>query len=202
MNKRIMGLALAAIVGLVAAMPAAGVARSGQGPDSVAVKSKCGKKKKRKKVKKGAAAAKECRKKKKIEKPDPIVLPGPLVRGSVTWAGAGIDVDLHAYDANGAHSGLVFMPDSLQQNIPNSSHSGDVQTAGSEKFTDNAFLANAAATREFAYVVCFNDDGSSATFTGVTKSGASTSIPITGDEGDYSIFSLPGGPSAPAVIPC
>jgi hypothetical protein len=200
-NKRILTLAIAAIVALVVAVPGAALAEPGPDAKPAAEKKKkkkCGKKKK---GKKGVAAAKGCKKK----KPAPIVLPAPLVRGSVSWTQVGFDIDLHAFDANGAHSGLVHPPappSVLVQGIPNATHSGDVQTAGSETFTDNLFLANAPATREFAYVLCFYDNGSTATFTGVTKTGASTSIPVSRDEGDAVVFTIPGGPTGPAENPC
>ncbi len=187
-------LVAAMVCGAVAAMPVTAAPEAGPAA-AKGKKKKCGKKKK---GKKGAVAAKGCKKVKKK------VLPGPLVRGTVTW-GQAADVDLHAFDAAGGHAGLVHEggpPSTMVQGIPNGVHSGDVQTAGSETFTDTAFLANGTGTREFAYVVCIYANGFSGTFTGVTKTGQRTVLPVSGNDGQAIVFTIPGGPAAPAQNPC
>ena len=170
---------LVAVLGLTLALETAGTAASAPG-HAVAAK-KCKKKKHRKK---------KC--KKKIVLP----LPGPMVRGTLSWT-ANTEMDLHAFDASGNHAGWVD-PTGVVNNIPNATHNGDRGPGGpSESFTDNIFVQG-GSNREFAYVACIYGAGS-ATFTGTTATGQTSSVPLTGP-GDYTL-TVPTSPSVPSN-PC
>ena len=123
-------------------------------------------------------------------------LPAPLVRANLSWS-ANVDVDLHAYDAGGNHSGWVGpAPGGLVQGIPNAVHSPDLSTAGSETFTDNVYVQGGLANREFSYLACFYGD-TPATFTGITARGVPSTLPLTGQAGTATVLSVPGGPPTP-----
>jgi hypothetical protein len=160
-------------------------AASGHGK-AVAAKKKC------KKGKKSAVSAKKKCKHKVV----PVPLPAPMVRGNLSWTTANADLDLHAYDASGRHSGLSISVSGMEEGIPNASHSPDVQTAGSETFTDNIFVQGGTANREFSYLVCAYDDAS-ATFTGVSASGQSSTLPLSAQADTAYEFTVPGGPPVP-----
>jgi hypothetical protein len=184
-------VALIALLGLAVTAVGSSSAASGAGRDAVAAKKKC-------KKKRSAGVAK----KKKCKKVRHVVLPAPLVRATLAWS-AGSEVDLHAYDASGNHSGFVATgptTGSVVQGIPNALHSGDVGPGGPrETFTDNIFVAGGTANREFSYIACLYNFPSStpytATFTGVTKTGASSSVPLSGPAA-YTL-TVPGGPAVP-----
>jgi hypothetical protein len=191
--------ALALLVSLFA-VPAA----SGAGHATAAVaKKKCKKGFKKVKVK----GKTKCKKKKS---PVVVVLPGPLVRGTINWNAAD-EVDLHAYDSSGNHSGWVEVPTpGVVQGIPNATHSPDANgttTGKTESFTDNIFLQGGTANREFTYVACFYDAANTGSFIGVASNGQSTTIPVTTgaiSPGSYQaiIFQVPGGPAPPSSSPC
>jgi hypothetical protein len=166
---------------------AANSALASSGTPAVVAKAKCkkGKHKHRKKCKR--------------RRPAPVVLPGPLVRATLSWStpGARVDLDLHAFDAEGHHSGLTSTrPFQVEQGVPNALHSGDVSIAGRETFTDNIFVQGGPSNREFSYAVCFYD-AATATFTGVTRSGQTSSVPLSGAAGDVFNVTTPGGPLVP-----
>jgi hypothetical protein len=187
-------LVLAAVLTVALAISLGNVAESSaSGSQAVAAKKKC-----KKKGKKSAVAAKKKCKKKKQLVPVVVPSPAPLVRGAINWS-AVEDLDLHAYDASGAHSG--YQGGVILQGIPNSTHSPDVQSGGAETFTDNVFVQGGTANREFAYVVCFYGTAS-ATFTGVTSSGVSSSLALDGVNNDAVLLTTPGGPSGPSTNPC
>lgn len=187
----LLGVALIAVVGLTVTL-GAGAASAGPG-HAVTAKKKC------KKAKKRAVSAK-----KKKCKVHHVVLPAPapLVRATVSWPSD--DLDLHAFDSSGAHSGFVGTGlGGIEQGIPNSSHSADSQEGGSESFTDNIFVLGGPANREFSYVVCFYTTATTtATFTGVTRTGQTTSLPLTGANGDAFAVTAPGGPPVPSGFTC
>jgi hypothetical protein len=189
-------IALVAALGLTLSLSVAGGA-AGFG-HAVAAKKKC------KKHKRSAAAAK----KKKCKKVHRVVLPAPLVRATLSWS-ANNEVDLHAFDASGNHAGWDFNVNpptgSLVNNIPNARHGGDVGPGGpSETFTDDIFVAGGLSNREFSYVACLYNFPSAtdynATFTGVAKTGQSTTISLAGtpsDGTDVYTLTVPGGPAIP-----
>jgi hypothetical protein len=192
-------VALVALLGLVVTAGGSSAVASGSG-HAVAAK-KC------KKHKRSAAAAK----KKKCKKVHRVVLPapGPLVRATLSW-GANNEVDLHAFDASGNQAGWDFNVNppngSLVNNIPNARHNGDAGPGGpSEIFTDDIFVAGGPSNREFSYVACLYDvpNGTTdytATFTGVAKTGQSTTIPLAGTPSngtDVYTLTVPGGPAIP-----
>jgi hypothetical protein len=188
--------ALALLVSLFA-VPAA----SGAGHATAAVaKKKCKKGFKKVKVK----GKTKCKKKKTA--PVVVALPGPLVRATLNWNNP-FDVDLHAYDPSGNHSGWVG--GGVVQGIPNATHSPDadgVTTGKTESFTDNIFLQGGTANREFTYIACFYDNAQTGSFVGVASNGQSTTIPInTGaispGSGQEIVYQVPGGP-APPSNPC
>ena len=179
---------LLAVVGLLGLAVVTTAATAGASGTRGTIAKKC-------KKKRSAASAK----KKKKCKRKRIVLPtpGPLVRGTLTWNGDNDFYDLHAFDASGNHTGWVST--GVVQGIPNAVHSGDVNgVSGTETFTDNIFVQGGTVNREFSYVACLYDTAT-ATFTGVTKTGASNSVPLTGP-GFYSL-TVPGGPPIPGS-PC
>jgi hypothetical protein len=197
-------LVLAALLGLAMtfATTTASSARSG---DAVAAKKKC----KKKKGKKSAAAAKKkkCKKKKQQPQPpaQPVAPPAPqaLVRATLSWTSDN-DVDLHAFDSTGNHAGYGT-GGQIENTIPNSSFSGDVQTAGSESFTDNIFVPGGPSNREFAYVAClWNVDNAdinyTVTFTGVARDGSTVTRTLQGTPSngpDAIPIPMPGGPTVP-----
>ena len=186
------GVALVALVALTVSL-GAGAAGAGTG-HAVAAKKKC------KKHKKYAASAKKKCKKKKVV---PVVLPapGPLVRGTLSWGDAA-ELDLHAFDANGSHSGWVTgAPGHVEDLIPNATHSPDAFGPATESFTDNIFVQGGPSNREFSYAVCFYDDAS-AIFTGVTRTGLSDSVPLNYVAPAEIHLTTPGGPPVPASFSC
>lgn len=185
-------LALLPILVLAACVAMTPVASAEGGTASVAKKKKC---KKGFKLKKG-----KCKKKKAAPVPVPLPPPGPVVRMSLSWT-QDSDVDLHAYDAAGNHSG--WDPTGIRQGIPDSLHGGDsVGAGGSESFTDNVFVRGGLANREFAYVVCFYGAATSVSYTAVNTAGISQSGTIAGVAGDAFTLTIPSGPPAPSVNPC
>jgi hypothetical protein len=196
--RRWIVVALVALLGLVVAAGGSSAVASGSG-HAVAAK-KC------KKHKRSAAAAK----KKKCKRVHRVVLPapGPLVRATLSWS-ANDEVDLHAFDASGNHAGWDFNVNppngTLVNNIPNARHNGDVGPGGpSETFTDDIFVAGGPSNREFSYVACLYSVPSgadyTATFTGVTRDGHSTTLPLAAtpsDGSDVYTLTTPGGPAIP-----
>jgi hypothetical protein len=184
-------IALVAVLGL--AVLAGGTASASGSSRAVAAKKKC------KKAKKGAVSAKKkkCKKKKHV-----LALPGPLVRGSISWPSG--QVDLHAFDSSGNRSGIVLPCStavcSISEGIPNATHSPDV-AGGTESFTDNIFVAGGATNREFAYALCFYDDAS-VNFTGVNSLGQSQTLPVNGLAGEGHTVTVPGGPGVPSSFHC
>ena len=139
--------------------------------------------------------------KKKCKTKHVLSLPGPLVRGSITWPSG--QVDLHAFDASGNRSGIVF-PCSLTvcpmaEGIPNGTHSPDV-AGGTESFTDNIFV-HGGANREFAYALCFYESAS-VSFTGVNAFGQSQTLQVNGNAGELHTLTLPTGPTVPSSFGC
>jgi hypothetical protein len=192
-------VALVALIGLAVVAVGSSPAASGSGR-AVAAK-KC------KKHKRSAAAAK----KKKCKKVHHVVLPapGPLVRGTLSWSATN-EVDLHAFDANGAHAGWNGSLNGVENLIPNATHNGDIGPGGpSESFTDNIFQMGGPSNREFSYVACLYgksgpDPSYTATFTGVASNGQSTSVSVSytsGDGADATSLTVPGGPPIPGN-PC
>jgi hypothetical protein len=189
-------IGLVALLGLMLALVAitASHARAGQPGHAVAAKKKC------KKHKRSAGVSK----KKKCKKVHHIVLPapGPLVRATLAWS-ANDEVDLHAFDASGNHAGWAQTGPStfgVVNNIPNAHHNGDIGPGGpSESFTDDIFVVGGPSNREFSYIACLYDSPSpspyTATFTGVTKSGASSSLTLNGPA--FYTLTTPGGPPLP-----
>ena len=169
---RLVVIALVALLGL--AVVAGGSASASGSSQAVAAKKKC------KKHKRSAGVAK----KKKKCKMKRVVLPAPLVRGTLTWSGGTsggpqpTEVDLHAFDASGNHTGWTNPPGAVVNGIPNAIHSGDVGGAsGTETFTDNIFVVGGTANREFSYVACvYSPAPSSTTFTGVARTGQTSSV--------------------------
>jgi hypothetical protein len=169
-------------------------ASAGSGHASIA-KKKC-----KKKGKKASASKKKCKKKKKV-----VALPGPIVRGTITWDN-GAEVDLHAYDASGNHSGWVNVPTpGVVNNIPNATHSPDANgttTGKTESFTDNIFVQGGAANRDFTFIGCFFDQAQTGTFVGINRLGQATTLPINTGANTEIVFAVPGGPAPPATSPC
>jgi hypothetical protein len=190
--RRWVVIALVALLGLAVTAVSSSAVASGSGR-AIEAKKKC-----KKKHKRSAGVAKQkCKK-------HHIVLPAPLVRATLSWS-AGSEVDLHAYDASGNHTGFVPTgptTGSVFQGIPNAHHSGDVGPGGpQETFTDDIFVAGGPANREFSYIACLYDFPSAtpytATFTGVTKTGQSSSVPLSGPAA-YTL-TVTGGPAVPST---
>jgi hypothetical protein len=197
-------IGIVALLGLTLALAtvAAGHARAGQpGHAVVAKKKKCKKKKHR--------SASSAKKKGKCKKVHHVVLPapGPLVRATLAWT-AQDEVDLHAFDANGNHAGWNFP--GVVNNIPSAHHSGDVGFGGpQETFTDDIYVVGGPSNREFGYVACLYDNNPgdyTATFTGVSAGGQTTTLPLEGTPGDGAdiyTLTIPGGPVPPdPVVVC
>jgi hypothetical protein len=185
-------IGLVALLGLTLALVSvtAGRASAGHAGHAVAAKKKC-----KKKHKSAATAKKKKCKKKKVHN---VVLPAPapLVRATLSWSALD-EVDLHAFDSNGNHAGWVD-PTGVVNNIPNARHNGDAGPGGpSETFTDDIFVAGGPSNREFAYVACLYPgpapDPYGATFQGVTRDGATTTLSLEGP-GIYRL-TAPGGPT-------
>jgi hypothetical protein len=179
-------IAASLLVGTVAANAGAVDTRS-----AVAAKKKCKKKKRS-----AGVAKKKCKKKHKL------ALPGPLVRGTIAWSSG--QVDLHAFDASGNRSGIVFPCSTavcaITEGIPSATHSPDV-AGGSESFTDNIFVQGGVANREFAYALCFYDSAA-VSFTGVNRLGQSQTLPVNGNAGELHTLTVTGGPGVPASFSC
>jgi hypothetical protein len=193
--------ALALLVSLFAVPAASGTG----GATAVIAKKKC-----KKGFKKVTVKGKTKCKKQKTKPPVVVILPKPLVRGTLAW-NAAAEVDLHAYDSSGNHSGWVEVPTpGVVQGIPNATHSPDANgttTGKTESFTDNIFLQGGTTNREFTYVACFYDAANTGSFIGVASNGQSTTIPITTDpisSGSYQafVFQVTGGPAPPVNSPC
>jgi hypothetical protein len=188
-------VALVALLGMTVAAGAGSAAASGPGH---AVEAKKCKKHKRSAT---SAKKKKCKKKKKAPLPvQPVVLPapGPLVRATLSWS-ANDEVDLHAYDASGNHAGWDNGLGHIVNNIPNAHHNGDVGPFGpSESFIDDIFVAGGPSNREFSYIACLYDNNPpdyTASFTGVTASGQSSTVSLDGPA--IYTLTIPGGPSLP-----
>jgi hypothetical protein len=184
-------LALVALLGLTLALVTANAGQASAG-HAVAAKKKC-----KKKHKSAVSAKKKCKKK----KVHTVVLPppGPVVRGTVSWPDG--DLDLNVFDSNGNHAGYEAPPGGVFDHIPDSTHSGDVTSGGSESFTDNIFVVGGPSNRKFAYAVCFYHDDT-ATFTGVTSTGASETLTRTYTSGTQWNLTETGGPSVPGSFHC
>jgi len=184
-------IALVALLGL--AVMAAGSAPASGSSHAVVAKKKC------KKHKRAAGVAKKKCKKKKIVLP----APAPLVRGTLTWSGgtSASEVDLHAFDASGNHTGWVNSTSGVVNGIPNAVHSGDVGGAsGTERFTDNIFVIGGPANREFSYVACvYSPAPGSVTFTGTARNGQTSSVSV--GPGATSL-TVAGGPPIPPSFVC
>jgi hypothetical protein len=181
-------VALVAVLGL--AVMAAGSAPASGSPQA-AVAKKC-------KKKRGVSAAKKkkCKKHKVV-----LPAPAPLVRGKLSWSGGAADseVDLHAFDSSGNHTGWVNSTSGVVNGIPNAVHSGDVHgVSGAESFTDNIFVIGGPANREFSYVACVYDSVS-ATFTGVARNGQVSTLSVAPGQTN---FTIPGGPPVPPAFIC
>jgi hypothetical protein len=196
-RRIVAALGLFAVLALIVGLMTAPMASAGGGSATIAKKKfKCKKGFKKVTVK----GKKKCKKK----KPVVVVLPAPLVRGTITWNEA-TDVDLHAYDSSGNHSGWVGPPPGgIVQGIPNSTHSPDADGVygKSESFTDNIFLKGATTNREFTFVGCFYGTATG-TFTGVTAAGVVTNLPFSeGPNPSSIVYQVPGGPPQPVTSPC
>ena len=184
-------------VALAVSLPAVKLG-AGSGDGAVVAKKGC-----KKKGKKGAEAAKKKKCKKKKTKKIVLPTPAPLVRGKLTWSGSNIDLDLRTFDAEGRHTGLGATVGSIDASIPNTAFSGDDRnntagdTSGLEQFTDNVFVQGGPANREFAYLVCFYGS-TTATFTGIARTGEQASLPLTGPDGSTFEVTVTGGPPVPA----
>jgi hypothetical protein len=188
-------LGLFAVLALIVGLMTAPMASAGGGTATIA--------KKKFKCKKGFKKVKVKGKRKCKKKPAPVVvpLPGPLVRATLTWDNA-FEVDLHAYDSSGNHSG--WFGGGVVQGIPNSTHSPDVDglNGKTESFTDNIFVLGGTANREFTYVACFYDNAQTGSFVGVASNGQSTTIPVNTGADSSIIYQVPGGPAPPVSNPC
>jgi hypothetical protein len=141
MNKGLIGLALVAVLALMAAT--VGSSASASGGTAVVAKKKC------KKHKKQADSAKKKRCKKRKSVP-----PVSVVRATLTWSNGGaddVDMDLFVFDTSGRQAGNGI------DAIPASDLSPD-QTgpAGTETFTD----LNANQHRPLSFGVCYMVGGS------------------------------------------
>jgi hypothetical protein len=158
------------------------------------------KKKCKKKGKKGSVAAKKkCKKKKKPAPPFT-----SRERANLTFSAANAQVDLHAYDSTGTHTGWrVTGPGTGQviNGIPSAIHSGDVVGPGSERFTDNAFLLS-GANREFSYLLCFYDGSPNAPLSVTTASGQVLTDTVPGVAATSYSITYPGSPPVPASASC
>src|SRR4029077_9713503 len=191
---RWLAIGLVAALGLTLSLSVGGAGAAGPG-HAVAAK-KC------KKHKRSAAAAK----KKKCKKVKHVVLPapGPLVRATLAWS-ANDEVDLHAFDASGNHAGwnqaLNSGSGGVENLIPSAHHNGDIGPGGpSESFVDDIFQAGGPSNREFSYVACLyatNPGDYTATFTGVTKTGVSSTLTLDGPA--FYTLTTPGGPPVPST---
>jgi len=184
-------VALVAFLGL--AVMAGGSATASGSPQALAAK-KC------KKHRRSADAAKKKKCKRKIVLP----APAPLVRGKLTWSGgaSNSEVDLHAFDSSGNHTGWIDPSSGVVNGIPNAVHSGDVHGAsGAETFTDNIFVIGGPANREFSYIACVYDPNppSSVSFTGVARNGQTSTVPISAGQ---TALTVPGGPPVPSSFIC
>lgn len=179
-------IAASMILGTISA--SAGAAGSTR---AVAAKKKC-------KKKKGVTSAKKKKCRKHV-----LSLPGPLVRGSITWPSG--QVDLHAFDASGNRSGIVFPCNTptcaMSEGIPNATHSPDLSNGGTEFFTDNIFVRGGSANREFGYAICFYDT-QTVSFTGVNALGQSQTLAVSGLDNSEHTVTLPTGPQVPASFNC
>jgi hypothetical protein len=184
-------IALVAALGLTLSVSVAGAGATGS-RSAVVAKKKC-------KKKKGVTSAK----KKKCKRKHVLSIPGPLVRGTITWPSG--EVDLHAFDSSGNRSGIALdcnaNPCPILQGIPSATHSPDSNNGGSETFTDNIFVNGGSTNREFAYLICFYAN-TTVTFTGVNRLGQSQTIPITDVAGTGHLLTLTGGPQVPANFNC
>jgi hypothetical protein len=189
-SARWLVVALVALLGL--AVIAAGSAPASASSQAVAAKKKCKKKRSASSSKK-----KKCKKKKIV-----LPAPAPLVRGKLDWSGgtSASEVDLHAFDASGNHTGWVN-PSGVVNGIPNAIHSGDVGGAsGTETFTDNIFVVGGPANREFSYVACvYSPEPTSVTFTGVASNGQASSVTVGGGQ---TALTVQGGPAIPSGFIC
>jgi len=183
-------IGLVALLGLTLTLVTVSAGHATAGP-AVAAKKKC-KKKHRSAT---SAKKKKCKKLKRVVLP----APAPLVRGTVSWSSG--DLDLHAFDASGAHAGYETAVAGVADHIASTSHSGDVQGGGTESFTDDIFVIGGSTNREFSYAVCFYTS-TTATFTGVTRTGQSSSLPITAVAGNGIALTTPGGPPVPSTFAC
>jgi hypothetical protein len=184
-------IALVAALGLTLSVSVAGAGATGS-RSAVVAKKKC-------KKKKGVTSAK----KKKCKRKHVISLPGPLVRGSITWPAG--QVDLHAFDASGNRSGIVFPCNTatcaISEGIPNATHSPDLSNGGTESFTDNIFVHGGSANREFGYAICFYNNAT-VSFTGVNALGQSQTLTVNGLNNEEHTVTLPTGPQVPASFNC
>jgi hypothetical protein len=188
--SRLVVIALVAALGLAVV---AGGSAAASGPGHAVAAKKC-----KKKRSASSAKKKKC-KRKRIVLPSP----APLVRGTLTWSGGTgpSEVDLHAFDSSGNHTGWINSTTGVVNGIPNAVHSGDATGAsGTETFTDNIFVMGGATNREFSYVACvYSPSPSSVTFTGVASTGTTSSVAV-GPGG--TALSVPGGPPIPASFTC
>jgi hypothetical protein len=192
-GRRVGAIALAATLALTVALGAGSAGAAGPG-HAVAAK-KC------KKKKRGFhSARKKC--KKKIHN-TPVLIPGPLVRATITWPAG--EVDLHAFDASGDRSGIAFPcstnPCPITEGIPSASHSVDSNNGGSETFTDLIFFQGGTTNREFAYLICFYTS-TTVNATVVNRAGQTQTIPMTDTAGGGHTLSTPSGPQVPTTFTC
>jgi hypothetical protein len=184
MYSKWIAVAVAALIACLVAAPVGASASGSDGPNAAAAKKKCKKKHGKKK---------KCKK-----KTHPLPAPAPAVRAQISWSTG--DVDLHAYDPLGLHSGWETGPNAVVQGIPNAVHSPDAASGGSETFTDNIYVVGGPANREFNFLVC---SFASTTITATTLSaqGVPSTQTIPASPGDA--FTTGGGSfTPPGTNPC
>ena len=194
-------IGLVALLGLTLALVTVSAGNAKAEHAVVAKKKKCKKKKHR-----SASSAKKKKCKKKVHR---VVLPAPapLVRGTLTWS-APNEVDLHAFDSSGNHAGWDFGANGVVNHIPSAHHNGDIgPSSGTESFTDDIYVIGGPTNRDFSFVACLYDGPGggdyTATFTGVTKDGTTTTLALEGtpsDGPDVYTLTVPGGPTPPNPI--
>jgi hypothetical protein len=132
-----------------------------------------------------------------IKKPAPPPGPEPtnIDKVTLTWntAPTAVDLDLHAWNSDGSHSGYNLMTDPvLDDDIPGGTHSADVgpQTTGSETYTDTM-----GSSHELTMAVCYQssngmpDPTIEYTLTIEYSDAADDVIPETGfDQGEHNQY--------------
>jgi hypothetical protein len=138
-----MAFALSALLMASLCLGAAGAAAGSTSVPGAGVAKKKSCKHKKKPKSAGAAKKKGCKKKKPASG-------GPTVRASMTWNDTTRDMDLHVFQAGGAHSGVRAVGPS--DSIPGTTHSYEVPNGGPETFTDLV----SPSTRQLSIYACFD----------------------------------------------